>query len=98
MQALGSPQHTREGLDSNPHNVVQWLLDSQGHPGRLRMEAHLQGPFVSRAKPIAHFASPNPPRRPVLGNLFKEIVMRIKEEGHARHEFIWIQSRFDAPV
>src|SRR5215212_8536848 len=61
------------------------------------MKAHLERAFMTTAKAVLHFTGPNTPGRTILRNLFKEIVVCVKEEGYARHEAVYVQTCFNTP-
>src|SRR5215203_7340190 len=61
------------------------------------MKTHLQGAFVITAETALHFTCPDSSSRAILCYLFEEVVVRIKEEGHARNEAIKVETCFDAP-
>src|SRR4030042_6078763 len=55
------------------------------------MEPHPPGAGILGLEPVLHDVSPHPSGCPELGNLFKEIQMRVKEEGETRGKGINIQ-------
>src|SRR3984957_20686317 len=61
------------------------------------MKAHQPRALLLRAKTILHHPIPDLACRPVLGDLFKEIVVRVEKETEARAEFIYIKSTASRP-
>src|SRR5947209_16809340 len=98
MQTLRPAENAGQRLYRNSHDVIKRLLYRERDAGRLGVESQLERPFVCRTKTIAHCPGPNAPRCPILRNLFKEIVMGIKKERNAGHEFIDGQSSLNAPI
>src|SRR3981081_1267562 len=97
MQRLGTAQNSGERLDRDPHDVVQRLLHSQRYTGGLRVKNHLPGSAASSAEAIAHRSRPDAARRAVLGNLFKEVVVSVKEKRDAWDEALKIETGPNAP-
>src|SRR5262245_59074736 len=62
------------------------------------MKTKLHGTLVDRAKTIAHHPRPNAARGPVLGDFFKEIIVRIKEERDTGHESFNVEARPNSPI
>src|SRR4030043_1280453 len=91
MQRL-CPTHDRgEGLRSSPYNIIVGLLGGQRTTGSLSMEPHPPGAGILSFEPVLHDVSPHPSGCPELGNLFKEIQMRVKEEGKTGGKGINVQ-------
>src|SRR6185369_8201842 len=64
----------------------------------LRVKTHLKRALEITAKASLHLTRPDTARGTILRDLFKEVVMRVEEERHARHETIDIQTRVNAPL
>ena len=95
MQRLGTAQHAGERLDRRAHDVVQRLLRGQRHPRRLRVKTHQQRPLVRRPERLAQLPRPDPPRRPVLRDLLKEIDVRVEEKAQPRRERVHVETPRD---
>src|SRR5882762_8362829 len=97
MQRLGSAQYSGERLDRDPHDVIQRLLHSQRYTSGLRVKTHLHGPRSLSAEAIAHRSRPDAASRAVLGDLFKEVVVSVKEKRDAWDEALKIETGPNAP-
>ena len=78
-----------------PDDVVERLLGGQADARGLGVEAHLPRAGVLRAEGLAHLPRPDPPRRPVLGDLLEEVDLGVEEERQARREIVDVQSPLD---
>src|SRR5262249_47914393 len=72
------------------------LLCGECGPGCLSMEAQHHRAGIASVKTIAHNARPHPSRGPKLGDLFQQVVMRIKEKRKAWCEFINLETGFES--
>ena len=93
VQALRPAEHPGERLDRRAHDVQLRLLRRQRHPRRLGVEAQHQRPLIGRPVAVAHPPRPDPPRRPVLGDLLEEVDVGVEEERQPRGEGIDRQPR-----
>src|SRR5947209_889 len=92
MQGLCATKNSGECLVGGTHDVIVWLLGGQCRTGRLCMETQHHGTRVLRIEALTHDMRPHPPRGAELGNLFKQVVMAIKEERKLAREAIHVQS------
>ena len=95
VQGLRAAQHRRQRLHRYPHHVHVGLLRGQRRAGRLRMKAQHHRARIPRAEPLAHDGRVQPPRRAVLRDLLKKIIMRVKEKRKTRGEGVDFQARLD---
>ncbi len=58
------------------------------------MAAHQPGARILSPIAFAHQFGPQTPTSAKLGNLLKEVVMHVEEEGQARRKLIDLQSTF----
>ena len=86
MQALGSTEHSSEGLDSGAGDVQLGLLSGEGDTGGLRVESALHRAGVLSAVAVAHPTGPDAPSRAVLGDLLEEIDVSVEEETESGGE------------
>src|SRR5258706_13572794 len=61
------------------------------------MKTHFHGALSAGPKTFAHRARPDSSRRPILGDLFKKIVMSVEEERNPWRELLEIETRADTP-
>ena len=92
MERLRSAEYRGEGLDGHTRDVVHGLLRRKGNACRLGVEAHQTGTGILGAESVFHGAIPDFARRPILGDLFEEVVVGIKEKAEPRTEFVRIQA------
>src|SRR5439155_8463960 len=98
MQRLGAAQYSGERLDRNPHDVIQRLLHSQRYTGGLRVKTHLHDPLGLSAEAIAHCSSPNSACSSILGDLFKEVIVSVKEKRNPWYEALKIETGPSSPL
>src|SRR5919109_2126549 len=98
MQGLGSTQHRRKSLDRYTHDIIFGLLGSERNSCRLCMEAQKPRARILGFERFPHLARPDTSGGAVLGNLFKEIVVCVEEEGQARREAVYVHAAGDAPT
>ena len=96
VQRLGAAEHRRQSLGRRPDDVDQRLLRRQADPRGLGVETHQKRTLIPSPIGVAEFARPDPPRRPVLRDLLKEIDMRIEKERQPRREIIDSEAALDA--
>ena len=96
VQRLGAAQHSRQRLQSHPHDIVLRLLRRERTARRLGMEPTQPTAFVLGAVFIFHSPGHNAPRGAVLGYLLKEITVGIKEVRQPRRKLIDILPRLDS--
>ena len=91
MQGLRAAEHRRQRLHGDAHHVDIGLLGGKRGAGGLDVKAQhhrarMRAP--KRSRMIPRTAS----SRPELGDLFQEIVVRVKEEGKSRRKGVHIQA------
>ncbi len=94
MQRLRASQRRRQRLDGGADDVVLRLLGGERAARRLGVEPHL-GRLGARPDPLPHQPGPEPPRRPELGHLLEEVVVRIPKEGETGSEVIHLEPGVD---
>src|SRR5512139_3677447 len=92
MERLGSAQYRSEGFIGSANDIVIGLLCGQGAARGLSVEAEHPGTRIFCHETFTHDFSPYPACRPEFCDLFKEIDMRVKEEGEPRRKIIDIQT------
>src|SRR6185436_18325474 len=70
------------------------LLRRQRRAGGLRVEPQHQRARIARLETFAHDTRPHSSSSTKLGNLFKQVVMRVEEEGKPGSKIINLQSGF----
>jgi len=98
VQALGATHHRRHALHGDTHDVVLRLLCSERAATDLRVEAQQLAGFLLRAVALGHQLVPDAARRPELGDLFEEVVVRVPEEAEPRRERIDIEAGRDGGI
>src|SRR5215210_2014740 len=91
VQALGPAEDRGERLDRGAHHVVLGLLGRQRGAGGLGVEPELAAPLVGRAETLAHDGGPHPPRRPVFGDLLKQVVVGVEEEREPWRKLVHLE-------
>ena len=86
VQALRAAEHAGQRLDRRAHDVDLRLLRRQRDTRRLGVEAQHHRALVGRSVAITHPPGPDPPRRPVLGDLLEEVDVGVEEEAQPRRE------------
>ena len=80
MQGLRAAHDRSERLNRRTHHVVVGLLRGERTARRLRVEAQRPGALILGFVALDHGFMPDAPRRAILGNLFKEIIVGIEEK------------------
>ena len=80
MQRLRASEYSRERLYRDAHDIHVRLLGGQRGTGRLNVKTHHQGARISGAEAIAHDRGIEAARGSILGDLFQELVVCVKEE------------------
>ena len=80
MQRLASPQHGGECLKRYAGHVVIRLLRRERYAGGLCMGTQQHGPWILRVITPLDLSCPNAACGSQLGDLFKKIVVNIKEK------------------
>src|SRR3972149_7842253 len=88
MERLRAAQPRGQRLDGGAHDVVPGLLRGKRASGCLRVEAAMPGARVLCSEAVAHDLGPQFPRRAILGDLLKKIVVGIEEKRQAWCELI----------
>ncbi|RIH91564.1 hypothetical protein Mgrana_02566 [Meiothermus granaticius NBRC 107808] len=91
VQALGSPQHRRQGLVGRAHHVGERLLSGEGTPAGLGVEAQHPALGVFGPELLPHDPGPHPPGRAKFRRLLEDIPMGREEKGQPRPKGIHIQ-------
>jgi hypothetical protein len=86
VQRLRAAQGGGERLQGNADDVVERLLCSERDAARLRVEAQAAA-VVVRTEPFAQQARPQAARGPELGDLLKEVGVRVDSENPLTGEF-----------
>ena len=94
MERVGTTKNSGQCLDRCAHNVIFGLLSRQRDPSSLCMATHHPRARIFGPIAFAHKFSPQTPTGAELGNLLKEVIMHIKEEGQARRKFIDLEPAF----
>src|SRR5262249_20533832 len=74
----------RQRLISHTDEVDFRLLVLQGATSGLGVEAEFPGSFAASAVFFAHRLGPKRAGRAILGDFFKDIIVRIEEKAHPR--------------
>ena len=98
MQRLGAAEHRRQRLERGADDVVERLLRGQRDAGGLGVEAQPHRLLALGAVGLAHLARPDPPRRPVLGDLLEEVDVGVEEEGEPRGEVVDVEAALERPL
>src|ERR1051326_126005 len=98
MERLRSAKHCRQSLQGHPGYVIERLLRRERHAGGLRVEAHQPGPLLLCAKAVFHQAVPDLARGTELGNLFKEVAVRVEEVAQAWPEIVNVEAATARPL
>src|SRR6185437_14568444 len=78
-------------------NIVHRLLRGKGNARCLRVKTHKRCARVLRSEPVFHDSVPNLARCPILGNLLKEVIVRVKEEAEPRAKLVYIEAASSRP-
>src|ERR1041384_121013 len=92
MQRLSSAQYSGKSLDCDTHDVVQRLLRGERDARGLSVKAKRPRTRVPGIEALGHDLVPNSSGCTVLGDLFKEIVVRVEKETQSRRELIDVHS------
>src|SRR5579862_3729981 len=98
MQRIGATQDGCQRLHSSTHNIIIGLLCCKRDASRLRMTTHHPRARILRPVALLHQPGPQTAGGPKFGNLFKKVVMDIKEEGKARSEFVDLQATLKSSI
>src|SRR5205085_9411960 len=98
VKAVRTAKHTGECLNGYANDVVEWLLYCERNACRLRVKAQLKRALVLSIKTLLHHSRPDAARRAILRYLLEEIVVRVEEEGDARHKLINVKPCLNAPL
>ena len=88
MEALGAAEHRGQSLGGDPDDVVLGLLSGERRAAGLSVEPEHLRPVVLGAEALGHDPRPHSPRRPVLRDLFEQVVVRVPEEAEPRCEVV----------
>ena len=91
MQGLCATQDCRQRLLCGAYDIVIGLLGRKRRTGSLRVEAQHHRAWVLRVEAFAHDVRPHATSSSELGDLFKQVVVAIEEEGQLSCECIDIQ-------
>jgi len=92
VQRLRASEDGCQRLQGHARDIIHRLLRGQRDSCGLRVETHQASAVVFRAEAIFHQAIPDLARGAVLGDLFKEVVVRVKEEAETRAEVVDVKS------
>jgi len=92
VEGLGPAENGGQRFGSGADDIVIGLLRRQGAPSRLGVETKHPGTRILCHETLAHDLRPHSTSRPELGNFFKEINVRIEEEGEPRSKIIDLQA------
>ena len=88
VQRLAAAQDGRQGLIGHTDQVHFRLFILQRAAGSLSVKAQSQRGRPAGAVLVSHRLGPEDTRRPILGNLLEDIVMRIEEKAEPRREAV----------
>src|ERR1700737_747728 len=91
MQRLRAAKHGRQRLNCSADYIVVGLLSGKRAACSLSMKTQCPGTGRLSAESFRHGLMPDAACRTVLGDLFKEIAMRVKEKRKSRNKFVYIQ-------
>src|ERR1700704_2758891 len=91
MQRLRAAKHGRQRLNCSADYIVVGLLSGKRAACSLSMKTQCPGTGRLSAESFRHSLMPDAACRTVLGDLFKEIAVRVKEKRKSRNKFVYIQ-------
>src|SRR5581483_7878763 len=92
---LRAAQDCCEGLNGGACDIIFRMLCCERYSGCLGMTAQHPGARIFCTVAFAHQACPQAATRPKLGDLLKEVVVHIEEEGEAWRELVDLESTLE---